>query len=228
MKLYGAIASPYVARVVMLARLKGIDLPLERALGGGLRSEEYRAFNPISKMPSLEVDGRCIAESAVICEYLEEVYPDPPLLPADPILRAHSRMVSRINDLYIAPHNNGLVQQQHADPRDQQLIDNAAVEFEKGFRYVAHFMGPGPFAAGDRPSIGDCALTPFIIMLKQTVFPFFEEIPDPTDGAGRLATWWQAIQADPGCREAADEIDLALTEFLKYLMERIRQRQAGK
>ena len=95
MKLYGAIASPFVARVVMLARLKGIDLPLERALGGGLRSEEYRAFNPISKMPSLEVDGRCIAESEVICEYLEEVYPDPPLLPADPILRAHSRMVSR-------------------------------------------------------------------------------------------------------------------------------------
>ena len=58
MKLYGAIASPYVARVVMLARLKGIDLPLERAPGGGLRSDEYRAFNPIGRMPSLEVDGR--------------------------------------------------------------------------------------------------------------------------------------------------------------------------
>ena len=139
----------------------------------GCAPQEYRAFNPISKMPSLDVDGRCIAESEVICEYLEEVYPDPPMLPADPILRAHSRMVSRINDLYIAPHNNGLVQQQQADPRDQQLIDTAAAEFEKGFRYVAHFMGPGPFAAGDRPSIGDCALTPFIIMLKHTVLPFF-------------------------------------------------------
>ncbi len=227
MKLYGAIASPYVARVVMLARLKGIDLPLERAPGGGLRSDEYRAFNPIGRMPSLEVDGRCIAESEVICEYLEEAYPEPPLLPADLTLRAHSRMVSRINDLYIAPYNTGLIQQQHADPRDQQLIDHAAAEFEKGFHYVAHFMGPGPFAAGDQPSIGDCALVPFIIMLKQTVFPFFEEIADPTDRDGRLATWWQAIQNDPGCREAADEIDLALSEFLKYLMERLRQRKAG-
>lgn len=227
MKLYGSIASPYVARVMMLARLKGIDLPLERAPGGGLRSDEYSAFNPIRKMPSLEVDGRCIAESEIICEYLEEVYPDPPLLPADPILRAQSRMVSRINDLYIAPHNNGLVRQQRADPRDQQLIDHAAAEFEKGFHYVAHFMGPGPFAAGDRPSIGDCALAPFIIMLKQTVFPFFEEIPDPTDGDGRLATWWQAMQDDPSCRAATDEIDLALSEFMKYLMEKLGQRQAG-
>ena len=103
----------------------------------------------------------------------------------------------------------------NSSTRDQALIDNAAGAFEKGFRYVANFMGPGPFAAGDAPSIGDCALAPFIILLKQTVFPYFDEIPDPTAGEGRLATWWKAIQDHPECREAVDECDVALKEFLE-------------
>ena len=55
MKLYGALASPYVARVVMCARLKGIDLPLESA-PGGMGSDEYKQINPIGKIPSLAVD----------------------------------------------------------------------------------------------------------------------------------------------------------------------------
>ena len=53
----------------------------------------------------------------------------------------------------------------------------------------------------DKPSLGDCALAPFIGMLQQTIFPFFEEIPDPTTGNGRLAEWWQALQGRKGVGE---------------------------
>ena len=62
MKLIGALASPYVARVVMVANLKGIEIPMEPA-PGGMGSDEYKAINPIGKIPSLTVDGKCIAES---------------------------------------------------------------------------------------------------------------------------------------------------------------------
>ena len=58
MKLIGAIASPYVTRVVMFARLKGVDLPLESPPGGTPRSDEYLAMTPIGKIPSLEVDEK--------------------------------------------------------------------------------------------------------------------------------------------------------------------------
>jgi glutathione S-transferase len=75
MQLIGAMASPYVTRVVMFARIKGIDLPLVDAPGGSPRSEEYLALTPIGKIPSLEVDGRILAESEVVCEYLEDAYP---------------------------------------------------------------------------------------------------------------------------------------------------------
>ena len=57
MKLYGAIASPYVARVVMYAKIKGVDLPLMEA-PGGIKSPEYLKLNPIGKMPTLDLDGQ--------------------------------------------------------------------------------------------------------------------------------------------------------------------------
>ena len=93
MKLYGAIASSYVARVVMFADLKGLELPLEPA-PGGMGSEEYKAINPTGKIPALEVADpngtQCIAESTVICDYLEAAHPQPPLIPADPVEQAQT------------------------------------------------------------------------------------------------------------------------------------------
>ncbi|MGI9291669.1 MAG: glutathione S-transferase family protein [Gammaproteobacteria bacterium] len=223
MKLYGALASPYVARVVMVARLKGLELEMESA-PGGMGSDEYKQINPTGKIPSLLTDEGLIAESEVIIEYLEDKYPEPALLPREPLLRAHSRSTSRITDLYVAPWNTGLRQQRDPANRDQAFVDNAAAEFAKAFSLLAHFMGPGPFAAGDQPSLGDCAAAPFIILLKQTVFPYFDEIPDPTDHNERLRIWWQAMQEHEGCHAAVEECDVALREFLVFLDERLRQR----
>ena len=93
MKLYGAIASPYVARVVMFARIKGIDLTPTEA-PGGIKSAEYLKLNPIGKMPTLEVDGQGIGESTIICDYLEDTLPQKPGLPTEP-LNAPGRASSR-------------------------------------------------------------------------------------------------------------------------------------
>ena len=223
MKLYGALASPYVARVVMFASLKGIDLPMESA-PGGMGSDEYRNFNPTGKIPSLDVEGQCITESTVICDYIESIHPEPVMIPADPMLEAQTRMIARMTDLYIAPHNSPLTRMRAAGNHDQGIIDKQAAEFAKGFAYIEKCMGPGPFAAGDAPGLGDCALAPFIVMLKQTVFPHFEEVVDPTQGGGRLVEWWQAIQSHEGCKENIDEFDMALTEFLKWLFEMLAKR----
>jgi glutathione S-transferase len=227
MKLYGALASPYVARVAMFAELKGINLPMEPA-PGGMGSVEYKALNPTGKIPSLEVDGMCIAESEVICEYLEEAYPEPALLPRDPKARARSRMISRMTDLYVAPHNTPLTRMRSAGTRDQAVIDKCAGEFAKAFSYVEFFMAPGSFAAGPGPTIGDCALTPFIVLLKRTIFPFFAEVPDPTTTGGRLTAWWQAIQDHPVCRKSAEDYDQALEKFLLWLRDMMAKRNAGQ
>ncbi|WP_411889111.1 maleylacetoacetate isomerase [Yoonia sp. SDW83-1] len=56
-----------------------------------LADEAYRALNPQQLMPAMEVDGRVLTQSLAILEYLEEAYPEPSILPADPIARARSR-----------------------------------------------------------------------------------------------------------------------------------------
>ncbi len=223
MKMYGALASPYVARVAMFADLKGIELPLEPA-PGGMGSEDYKRFNPTGKIPSLEADGRCIAESTVICEYLEARYPEPALVPSDPLAQAQTRMVGRMTDLYVAPHNTPLTRMRRPEDRDQAVIDRQAAEFAKGFAYLEHFMGPGPFAVADSPTLGDCALAPFIGMLKRTVFANFEEVVDPTRGEGRLPDWWRAMQAHEICARNVASYDAALESFLKWLHARLAER----
>lgn len=215
MKLYGALASPYVARVVMYADLKGIELPLEAA-PGGMGSAEYKAINPTGKIPALQMDDGCIAESSVICEYLEAVFPNPPLLPVEPRLQAHTRMIAQMTDLYVAPHNTPLTRMRRTGQRDQAVIDKGAEEFAKAFSYVEGCMGPGPFAAGDTPSLGDCALGPFIVMLQRSIFNNFPEVEDPTT-RGRLGEWWAAMQKHKACKRNLDAYDAALEQFLKWL-----------
>lgn len=225
MKLYGSIASPYVARVHMFASLKGIELPMESA-PGGMGSDEYKAINPTGKIPALLTDdGQCVAESTVICDYLEALQPEPALIPAEPMAQAQTRMIARMTDLYVAPHNTPL--NRMGQNRDEALIEQQANLFAQGFGYIEAFMGPGPFAVADQPTLGDCALAPFIIMLKQNIFENFPEVTDPTAGSGRLADWWQALQAHEGCKPLLEHYDEELKKFLIWLREMMAKRQAG-
>jgi glutathione S-transferase len=224
MKLIGAIASPYVTRVVMYARIKGVDLPLESPPEGTPASDGYRAMNPIGKIPCLEVDGRILAESEVICAYLEDAYPEKSGLPADHLDRGTSRLISRIVDLYISPQVGPMFRQLNPANRDAAAIEAAAGEFAKAFGFVEHFMSDGPFCVGTEPTLGDCALAPHMMLLKKTVFEHIKEIPDPTEGDSRLAQWWAAIQADPICRETVEEYATSVDSFMKAMGQRIINR----
>ena len=198
-------------------------MPLENTPGGSPRSDEYRALTPIGRIPTLDVDGQIIAESEVICEYLEDIHPKPPGLPDNPMDRAISRMVARIVDLYIAPHASAMVRQVNPETRDQAVVDENKEAFEKGFHYLEFFMGEGPFAVGDRPTLGDTAAAPYMMLLKKLVFANFNEIADPTEGEGRLAVWWQAIEGNEACYGIVQEYATAVDGFLKFLYQRLQQ-----
>jgi len=216
MKLYGALASPYVARALLFAKLKGVDLPSEPPLGGRPNSDEYKAFNPIGKIPSLEVDGQCIPESETICEYLEDAFPEKSGLPTDALGRAASRSISRIVDLYLAPISSELARQVNPEKRDADAVAASAANLAKVWGYLEHFMGEGPFAAGSEPTLGDCALGPHMAMFKILVFDNFDTIPDPTTQGGRLQVWWEAMQAHDDCRALLDEYSPAFEQMMVY------------
>ena len=216
MKLYGALASPYVARVLLFARIKGIELPQADLPGGRPNSPEYKLFNPIGKIPSLDVDGRCIPESETICEYLEDQFPAPSGLPADPFERSQSRTISRIVDLYMSPISSELARNVNPANRDTAVVEKNAESFARVQNYLEHFMGDGPFVVGAEPTLGDCALGPHMTMFKVLVFDNFDSIPDPTTQGGRLQAWWEAMQANDTCRTLLDDYAVAFDQMMAY------------
>ncbi len=219
MKLYGAIASPYVARVVMYAKIKGVDLPLMEPPGGGIKSPDYLKLNPIGKMPTLDVNGQGIGESTIICDYLEDVFPQKSGLPKDPIDRARSRLIARIVDLYIANAVSPLFRQINPATRDAAVVEKAAAEIIKTYGYAEHAMGSGPFCVGATPTLGDCALSTTTRMMKVMLAAGNFGIVDPTD-SGRLATWWKAVEAHPECGPVITAYGTAFEGFMKMMAAR--------
>jgi len=215
MKLYGGLASPYVARVVLFARLKGLTLVPEMP-AGGIKTPEYLAKNPMGKMPVLEVDGAVIPESEVICEYIEDLHPGTGGLPGTPEERARARLISRIHDVYLSSAVTTLFRNLNPARRDEAAVASAKASAEAGFGYLEHFVVASPFAAGSQLSLADCALLPSIMILRKTAFPAFG-MSDPTAGSGPLGRWWAACEADAASGPFMKEYSTAVDAFLKML-----------
>jgi glutathione S-transferase len=101
-KLYDLPPSPNARRVRIFIAEKGLEIPIVpvNMMTGENQSEDYLAKNSLGKMPLLELDdGTCIAESAAICRYLEEMNPNPPLMGRNPLEKALVEMWHRRMEL---------------------------------------------------------------------------------------------------------------------------------
>jgi len=105
MKIIGSFVSPYVRKVLACMNLKGLAYEVD-PITPFFGNDEFERLSPLRRIPVL-VDGDvCLSDSSVICAYLDEAYPDRPLLPADPKDRARARWLeeysdTRLGDLFI-------------------------------------------------------------------------------------------------------------------------------
>ncbi len=110
MKLYSYFRSSAAYRVRIALNIKGVPHDIEPVHllkdGGQQLSESYRALNPTALVPTLQQGDWSVGQSMAILEYLEETYPKPPLLPADPKGRARVRAISGVIVSDIHPLNN--------------------------------------------------------------------------------------------------------------------------
>jgi glutathione S-transferase len=202
MKLYQTYTSPFPSRVRLVLYAKG--LPFEVIEPPGFHSSaeskgDYLQINPIGRVPALVLDdGRALPESEVICEYLEDAYPDPTLRPADPWGRAQVRLISRLCDIYLVMAMIPLFTASGRSRRhwDKARIDAALAEVDKALAYVEDYIGTEGYAVGRALSQADGALAPQLILAYEWA-PALFGTDSPLGKHPKLAAYWRAIQADP-------------------------------
>jgi glutathione S-transferase len=122
--IYSVAACPYAQRTRILLRLKNIDARLVELDLSKNRPDWFLAINPAGKVPTIVHGGKPLSESSVINEYLEEIFPDPPLFPADPYQKAFSRiLIDYCNNSFTANMYRLLMEQ---EPAKRQRIEAAA------------------------------------------------------------------------------------------------------
>lgn len=168
MKLHGYFRSSAAYRVRIALGLKGLsyDNIFHHLRHGAQSAPDYLALNPQGLVPALETEGEVLTQSLAICEYLDEIAPTPPLLPADPLRRAKVRGFAQAIACDIHPIQNLKVLRKLAElGLDQGQVNGwAGWIIADGFAACEALIAgeSGPFCFGAKPTLADICLVPQI------------------------------------------------------------------
>lgn len=171
LKLYTYFRSSAAYRVRIALNLKRLayqSIPVHLLKGGGEHLRDgYRTINPGALLPSLQDGDATLTQSLAILEYLEEVYPDIALFPADPLGRARVRALALMVACDIHPLNNLRVLKYLGGTL--HMSDDAKAEWYRHWvrqgmntieTHLARDPQTGDFCHGDTPTLADCCLIP--------------------------------------------------------------------
>ncbi len=193
---YGIPQSTYVRTVRLLLEEAGADYDLKKVdiFNGESQSAEYLAKNPFGKIPTLEVDGEVLYETAAITDYLDTVLAGNKFSPSNPLLQARMRQIMAIIDNYLySPAIVSIVIQRLIVPSqggktDESKVKNAVAPAQKALLAIESLTIGSPYLLGSKVSIADFYLIPIFIYLSQT--PEFDSITAQTP---KLRIWWDQV-----------------------------------
>lgn len=166
MILHGFFRSTASWRVRIALGLKGVEVEHRyyKLRAGEQRAPEFLERNPQGLVPALELDdGRVLSQSLAIIEYLDDLYPEPALLPTDPFERAKVRSLAQVIACDVHPVQNlkilARVKELAGEGADTQWAATTIIDgldaFEKRIAQET-----GPFCCGDAPTLADLVLVP--------------------------------------------------------------------
>lgn len=195
-KLYDFKSSPNCQRVKIVLAEK--NLPYE-IVPIDLRAQEqktpdYLKLNPYGKVPVLTDDGTVLYESCIINEYLEEKYPNPPLLPKEPGKKAKARILVDYGMAHFDSPYQKLRMELAKDPKEQnqQVVESSKGDLKKLLQRFESELGDQQYLTGDF-SLVDADLLPRFTRLEG-----FGVLPDPS--LPRLGKYMERMKARPSVK----------------------------
>ena len=179
MNLYTYFRSSAAYRVRIALNLKGLQydmVPIHLTKDGGQqRKPEFQKVNPQMRVPALELSsGSVLTQSLAIIEYLDDIEPEPPFLPADALERANVRALAQVVACDIHPLNNLITLQylKRGLKQEQTEIDVWYHHWvTEGFKALEQMLKPGPFAYGAHVTLADICLVPQVFNARRLKVP---------------------------------------------------------
>jgi glutathione S-transferase len=201
---YGLTASTYVRTVRLLLEEIGADYTLKSVniFNGESQSAEYLTKHPFGKVPTLDVDGELLYETAAISQYLDTVLANGKYSPAEPMRQARMRQIMGIIDGYLyAPAIGTIVIQSLIVPSqggkpDEEKIKNAIAPAKTALEAIESLVVCNPYLLGSDITITDFYLIPIFVYLAQT-----SEFATLTAQTPKLLTWWDKASQLPNVKK---------------------------
>jgi glutathione S-transferase len=207
LELYHSINSVCAQKVRIALEEKGLPTKDHiMTLRGDQYEPAYLKLNPNGVVPTLIHDGASITESSLILYYIDDAFPDPPLMPKQPRQRHRVRMYNKLIDEYV--HNSCTIltfatafrpaflkmtpEAWRAEYKrsviehglDSEFVAEALAHHRKLLSWMAGSLNSGPYLAGESFSNADCAVVPYILRLELL------KLSRMWDRYPSVAEWW--------------------------------------
>lgn len=194
---YASALSSYSAKVRLVLCVKNAPVE-EREPPGGYRSAEYRAIVPMGTLPAIQEGDWVLSESEAINEYLEERFPQPPMLPQDLRERAKVRFISRFHDLHLEPKVRALFPHARPSKRDETVVAALHTEISQRLERLDAMCEPQPWLLTPSISLADCGLLVSIQLAQQIL----QACGQPLALPDRLVGWLENSARDAAVERA--------------------------
>lgn len=209
--IYSAKVCPFAQRTRLTLLEKQVDFKLiEIDLND--TPNWFLEISPYGKIPALKRGDDLVCESAIINEYLEEVYPEPALMPSRPGQRAYARFWIDFANTKFVPWFYKLLLAQRPERQEQfaaELRDHLLFMERKGLGDVQ----AGSYWLGDRPSLVDLAFYPFFERLP--VLEYYRDFTLP-DECPQLSAWWSTMRQRASVQQLMNPAEFYIHSYTHY------------
>ena len=210
-KIYSAEVCPYAQRTRLMLAEKGVDFELTE-IDLANKPDWFGGISPYGKVPVVVHGDDRVYESAIINEYLEEAYPEPPLMPKAPGRRALARIwIDYCNTRFTAPFYKIMLEQ---DPEKRKpLLEDLTTALKFMEHEGLRKLGDGPYWMGEQLTLVDFAYYPFFE--RFCVVEHYRNFHIPEE-CTRLKAWVEAMRFRPSVKEIENSPEYYIKRYSKY------------